>query len=51
MVRHVALVLVGFVVLQQLRRDPTESISAVMERWQLTIIRQGEPPPHPSKPV
>ena len=49
MVRHVALVLVGLVVLQQLRLDPTESISAVKERWQLTVARQGEPPPLPLK--
>jgi hypothetical protein len=51
MVCHVALVLVGFVVLQQLRRDPTESIAAVKQRWQLAITRQGEPPPAPSKPA
>jgi SRSO17 transposase len=49
MVRHVALVLVGFVVLQQLRRDPSESLAAVKERWQLAITRQGEPPPVPLK--
>lgn len=49
MVRHVALVLVGFVVLQCLRTDPTESIAAVKERWQLTITRQGQPPPIPLK--
>jgi hypothetical protein len=47
MVRHVALVLVGFVVLQQSRLDPTEPIATVKERWQLTITRQGEPPPAP----
>jgi hypothetical protein len=35
MVRHVALVLLGFVVLQHLRTDPTESIAGVKERWQL----------------
>jgi hypothetical protein len=51
MVCHVALVLVGFDVLQQLRRDPTESIAAVKQRWQLAITRQGEPPPTPSKPA
>jgi hypothetical protein len=45
MVRHVALVLVSFVVLQQLRVDRAESLAAVKERWQLTIARQGEPPP------
>jgi Transposase DDE domain len=35
MVRHVALGLLGFVVLQRLRTDPTESIAGVKERWQL----------------
>jgi DDE superfamily endonuclease len=49
MVRHVALVLVSFVVLQQLRVDRAESLAAVKERWQLTITRQGEPPPAPLK--
>jgi hypothetical protein len=49
MVRRVALVLVGFVVLQQLRLDPSESIAAVKERWQLAITRQGELPPTPLK--
>ena len=37
----VELVLVGFVVLQQLRVDPAESVAAVKERWQLAITRQG----------
>jgi hypothetical protein len=49
MVRHVALVLVSVVVLQQLRVDRAESLAAVKERWQLTITRQGEPPPAPLK--
>ncbi len=49
MVRHVALVLVGFVVLQRLRLDPSESVAAVKERWQLAITRQGEQPPIPLK--
>jgi DDE superfamily endonuclease len=49
MVRHVALVLVAFVVLQQLRRDPTESLAAVKQRWQLAVTRQGELPPTPLK--
>ena len=49
MVRHVALVLVGLVVLQQLRLDPSESLAAVKERWQLTITCQDEPPPAPLK--
>jgi len=47
MVRHVALVLVGFVVLQQLRLDHAESVAAVKDRWQLAIAHQGEPPPVP----
>jgi DDE superfamily endonuclease len=47
MVRHVALVLLTFVVLQQLRLDPAESVAAVKERWQLGITRQGEPLPSP----
>jgi hypothetical protein len=49
MVRHVALVLVAFVVLQQLRLDRAESVAAVKERWQLTATRQGEQPPTPLK--
>jgi hypothetical protein len=49
MVRHVGLVLLTFVVLQQLRVDPKESISAVKERWQLEALRQGERPPPPLK--
>jgi len=49
MVRHVALVLVGFVVLQQLRLDRAESVAAVKQRWQLTITCQEQPPPAPLK--
>jgi SRSO17 transposase len=49
MVRHVALVLVAFIVLQQLRLDPSERLGAVKERWQLAITRQAEPPPTPLK--
>ena len=48
-VRHVALVLVAFVVLQHLRLEPAESVAAVKERCQLTIIRHGERPPTPLK--
>jgi Transposase DDE domain len=47
MVRHVALVLVGFVVLQRLRPDPSEGLGAVKERWQLATTAQGEPQPTP----
>jgi hypothetical protein len=49
MVRHVALVLVAFVVLQHRRLEPAESVTAVKERWQLTITRHGERPPTPLK--
>ena len=49
MVRHVGLVLVGFVVLQQLRTHPSERLAAVKERWQLTLTHQGQPPPAPLK--
>jgi hypothetical protein len=45
MVRHVALVLVGLVVLQQLRLHPAEPLAQVKERWQLAVTRQGELPP------
>jgi hypothetical protein len=51
MVRHVALVLLGFAVLQQLRPDPAEPIAGAKERWQLAVTRQGQRPPHPSKPA
>jgi len=47
MVRHVALVLVAFVVLPMLRAKPQESIAAVKERWQLRVVGGGTPPPQP----
>jgi SRSO17 transposase len=49
MVRHVALVLLAFVVLQHLRLHPTEPVGTVKERWQLAITRQGQAPPPPLK--
>jgi hypothetical protein len=49
MVRHLGLVLLGLVVLQQLRTHPGESLAAVKERWQLTLTHQGQPPPAPLK--
>jgi hypothetical protein len=49
MVRHVGLVLLAFVVLQSMRRNPDESVGAVKERWQLRITQNGEPPPAPLK--
>ncbi len=49
MVRHVALVLLTFVVLQMLRAEPTESVGAVKQRWQLQVASDGEPAPVPLK--
>jgi hypothetical protein len=49
MVRHVALVLLGFVVLQRLRLHPAEPLAQVKERWQLAVTHQGELPPPPLK--
>jgi hypothetical protein len=49
MVRHVALVLVAFVVLQRLRLDPAEPIAGVKERWQLAVTGRSRPPPAPLK--
>jgi hypothetical protein len=47
MVRHVALVLLTFVVLQLLRRSAREPVGTVKERWQLVVLRAGEVPPSP----
>ena len=47
MVRHVALVLVTFVVAQLLRQTVDEPLAAVKERWQLMVLRDGEVPPRP----
>jgi len=47
MVRHVALVLLTFVVLQMLRTRPTEPVAHVKERWQLAVVSAGQPPPQP----
>ena len=47
MVRHVALVLVTFVVAQQLRETEDEPIAAVKERWQLMVLRDGAAAPPP----
>jgi hypothetical protein len=49
MVRHVAFVLLTFVILQMLRRDPQETVGAVKERWQMEVARQGQAPPPPLK--
>jgi len=47
MVRHVALVLLTFVVLQLLRQTRNEPVGTVKERWQLAVIQDGERPPPP----
>lgn len=47
MVRHVALVMLGFVVLQRLRLEPTESVGSVKTRWQLEVLRDGDSAPEP----
>lgn len=45
MVRHVGLVLLTFVVLQMMRRSVEESVGSVKKRWQLEMLRDGQPPP------
>jgi SRSO17 transposase len=47
MVRHVALVLLTFVVLQLLRHSPDEPVGTVKERWQVAVIQDGQQPPPP----
>jgi hypothetical protein len=49
MVRHVGFVLLTFVVMQLMRRTPEESVGSVKERWQMALVRDGEPPPVPLK--
>jgi SRSO17 transposase len=49
MVRHVAFVLLTFVVLQMLRRNARETVASVKERWQLLLARNGQLPPAPLK--
>lgn len=49
MVRHVALVLLEFVVIQILRVHPTETVAAVKQRWQLEMVQAGQTPPPPLK--
>jgi hypothetical protein len=49
LVRHVALVLVTFVVLQRLRRHPEETLGAVKERLQLQTLPAIAHPPAPLK--
>jgi hypothetical protein len=47
LVRHVAFVLVTFVVLQMLRRHPEQTLGAVKERLQLEVLRGNMAPPAP----
>jgi hypothetical protein len=47
LVRHVALVVATFVVLQLLRRDPRETVGAVKTRCQDEVLRDGHAPPPP----
>ncbi len=49
LVRHIALVLLAFSVLQFLRRDPAETLGAVKERWQLCLVQANAPAPRPLK--
>lgn len=49
MVRHVALVLLAYVVLSQLKLDPKETLGEVKERLQLYVTRAGARPPTPLK--
>lgn len=47
LVRHVAIALLTFVVLQMLRRHPEETLGAVKERLQLEVMRGDAAPPAP----
>ncbi len=47
MVRHVAFVLLAYVVLSQLKLDPSETVGEVKERLQLHIVTHGALPPPP----
>ena len=49
MVRHVAFVLLAYVVLSQLKLDPSETVGEVKERLQLHVVTHGAPPPPPLK--
>lgn len=47
MVRHVAFVLLTYVVLNELKVDPSETAGDVKERLQLEVIKAGGIPPEP----
>lgn len=48
-VRHVAFALIGFTLLQRLRRSPEETLGAVKERLQLQALKGNLQPPVPLK--
>ena len=45
--RHVAFVLIAFIVFQHLRLHPKETLREVKDRIQLKLITRGLPPPTP----
>lgn len=47
LVRHVALVLIAFILLQRLRRHPKETLGGVKDRLQRELITNGLPAPKP----
>lgn len=47
MVRHVALVLLTYVMLNELKVDPSETAGDVKERLQLEVIKARHTPPEP----
>lgn len=49
MVRHVAFVLLTYVVLSQLKLDPSETVGEVKERLQLRVVTNDASPPPPLK--
>ena len=49
LVRHVAFVLIAFIILQRLRLPPKETLSEVKDRLQRALITGGLPAPAPSR--
>ena len=47
LVRHVAFVLIAFIIFQHLRLHPKETLGEVKDRIQLKLITHGLPPPSP----
>ena len=48
-VKHVAFVMLTYVIFHQLKLTPSETVGEVKERWQLRAIRAGHTPPKPLK--